>query len=101
MPSTSVLASDYDLMLVPDGIFVYDQYTEREGQFPSSFTAVDDPEQNPERPKGFLWLKLEEENTIKVWKELCYERMDKKGGIKLVYIQKFRKKNFADYLVTK
>ena len=85
LPSTSVLASDYDLMLVPDGIFVYDQFTEceeREGRFPASFTAVDDPEQNPERPKGFLWLKLENENSIKVWKELCYERMTKEGGIK-------------------
>ena len=94
LPSTSVLASDYDLMLVPDGIFVYDEFTEREGRFPASFTAVDDPEQNPERPKGFLWLKLEEENTIKVWKQLCYERMDKKGGITPVFIQKFRKENF-------
>ena len=81
LPSTSVLASDYDLMLVPDGIFVYDQYTEREGQFPASFTAVDDPNQNPERPKGFLWLKLE--STIEIWKELCYERMTPDGGIVL------------------
>ena len=81
LPSTSVLASDYDLMLVPDGIFVYDEYTEREGRFPASFTAVDDPEQNPERPKGFLWLKLEKENTISVWKEMCYERMTQEGGI--------------------
>ena len=39
LPSTSVLASDYDLMLVPDGIFVYDEFTEREGRFPASFTA--------------------------------------------------------------
>ena len=78
LPSTSVLASDYDLMLVPDGIFVYDEFTEREGKFPASFTAVDDPNQNPERPKGFLWLKLE--NTIEIWKELCYERMTPDGG---------------------
>ena len=78
LPSTSVLASDYDLMLVPDGIFVYDEFTEREGRFPASFTAVDDPNQNPERPKGFLWLKLE--NTIEIWKDLCYERMTPDGG---------------------
>jgi len=26
-PSTSILATDYDLMLVPDGVFVYDKYT--------------------------------------------------------------------------
>ena len=56
--STSVLASDYDLMLVPDGVFVYDEFTQREDGFPASFTAIDDPTQNPERPKGFLWLKL-------------------------------------------
>ena len=79
LPSTSVLASDYDLMLVPDGIFVYDEFTEREGRFPPSFTAVDDPNQNPERPKGFLWLKLE--NTIKIWKDLCYERITQDGGM--------------------
>ena len=78
LPSTSVLASDYDLMLVPDGVFVYDQFTEREGRFPALFTAVDDPNQNPERPKGFLWLKLE--NSIEVWKKLCYERITNEGG---------------------
>ena len=78
LPSTSILASDYDLMLVPDGIFVYDEFTEREGKFPASFTAIDDPNQNPERPKGFLWLKLE--NTIGIWNTLCYERMTPEGG---------------------
>ena len=65
-------------MLVPDGIFVYDEHTVREGRFPASFTAVDDPNQNPERPKGFLWLKLD--NTIDVWKKLCYERITQNGG---------------------
>ena len=79
LPSTSVLASDYDLMLVPDGIFVYDEFTEREGRFPASFTAIDDPNQNPERPKGFLWLKLEK--TVNKWKYLCYERMTPDGGM--------------------
>ena len=78
LPSTSVLASDYDLMLVPDGIYVYDNYTQREGRFPASFTAVDDTEQNPDRPKGFLWLQLD--NEIDVWKKLCYERLTKDGG---------------------
>ena len=76
--STSVLASDYDLMLVPDGIFVYDEFTQREDGFPASFTAIDDPKKLPEIPKGFLWLKLEK--TIEVWKKLCYERLTADGG---------------------
>ena len=66
-------------MLVPDGIYVYDNYTEREGRFPASFTAVDETEQNPDRPKGFLWLQLD--NKIDVWKKLCYERLTKDGGL--------------------
>jgi len=77
-PSTSILATDYDLMLVPDGVFVYDKYTEREDGFPASFTAIDDPNQNPERPKGFLWLQLEQD--LSVWHNLCYERITANGG---------------------
>ena len=80
LPSTSVLASDYDLMLVPDGIYVYDKDTEREGRFPATFTAIDENEQNPGRPKGFLWLQLEN-TTTDVWKNLSYERLTNNGGL--------------------
>jgi len=78
LPSTSILASDYDLMLVPDGIFVYDEYTEREDSFPASFTAVDDPNQNPDRPEGYLWLRYDQ--YMDIWKDLCFQRLEKEGG---------------------
>jgi len=77
-PSTSILASDYDLMLVPDGIFVYDEYTKREDGFPASFTAIDDPNQNPERPDGYLWLRYEQD--MDVWRDLCFQRLEIDGG---------------------
>ena len=80
LPSTSILGSDYDLMFVPDGIYVYDETSEREGKFPASFTAIDDPNQNPERKTGYLWLKLEAENDSETWKNLSYERMTIDGS---------------------
>jgi len=79
VPSTSILASDYDLMLVPDGIFVYDECTEREDGFPASFTAIDDPNQNPDRPEGYLWLRYEQD--MDVWEDLCFQRMEITGGM--------------------
>ena len=84
LPSTSILASDYDLMFVPDAVYVYDdEMTNREDRFPASFIAVDDPNQNPERKTGHLWLKLAKENSIETWKDISYERMDPKGGKKV------------------
>ena len=77
-PSTSILATDYDLMLVPDGVFVSDEFTSRDDGFPISFTAIDDPNQNPERPKGYLWLR--QEQNISVWDDLCYQRVTNDGG---------------------
>lgn len=72
-PSTSILATDYDLMLVPDGIYVYDD-EKKANRFPAAFVAVNDLEQNPSTPTGFLWLRLKEKK-LKEWKSLCYERL--------------------------
>ncbi|XP_066912940.1 cyclic GMP-AMP synthase-like receptor 1 [Clytia hemisphaerica] len=86
VPSTSVLASDYDLMLVPDGIYVYDADTETVGDKLESFTTEDIKEKkNPEiseekRETGFLWLKLSE-RAPNVWKKLCFERMTENGVV--------------------
>ena len=79
-PSTSILASDYDLMFVPDSVYVYDEQTKTEGRFPASFTAIDDPNQNPDRKAGHLWLELENENETETWKNLSYERMTLNGS---------------------
>ena len=79
-PSTSILASDYDLMFVPDSVYVYDEQTKTEGRFPASFTAIDDPNQNPDRKAGHLWLELENENETETWKKLSYERMTLEGS---------------------
>lgn len=79
LPSTSILATDCDLMLVPDGIYVYDKDAKHDSKFPPAFTAIDDPNQNPNTPSGYLWLLLKE-HKLKQWKEMCYERLMKNGG---------------------
>ena len=87
VPSTSVLASDYDLMLVPDGIYAYDAETERKGKYPETFITEDITKKNPATQKnpeervqtGFLWLKLADK-APDVWKKLCFERMTEDNG---------------------
>lgn len=79
LPSTSILATDYDLMLVPDGIYVYDKETKHERDFPAAFTAIDNPNENPKTPQGFLWLLLQQ-HSLTEWNLLCYERLMQNGG---------------------
>ena len=82
LPSTSILGSDYDLMLIPDGVEVVETSqinTATSGHVTPLFEAISDPNQNPETPSGYVWLKLLDP-TLKNWKNLCFDRISPTGG---------------------
>ena len=61
LPSTSILGSDYDLMLIPDGVEVAESSqinVATPGHVAPLFEAISDPNQNPETPSDYVWLKL-------------------------------------------
>ena len=121
LPSTSILGTDYDLMLIPDGIEVAEglqlnnqdvginiqtsikdvtiieiepgsrnipgrQIENMEstrslrGDITPLFEAVSDPNQNPETPTGYVWLKLLN-TSMKSWNRLCFDRLTAVGGM--------------------
>ena len=82
LPSTSILGSDYDLMLIPDGVEVVESSqinAATSGGVAPLFEAISDPNQNPETPSGYVWLKLLDP-TLKNWKNLCFDRITPNGG---------------------
>ena len=126
LPSTSILGTDYDLMLIPDGIEVaeslqlnnqekriniptaakdatiiemasdskYDPGRQKEilecrrktrGDIAPLFEAVSDPNQNPETPTGYLWLKLLN-TSMASWNSLCFDRLTAVGGMSLYFL---------------
>ena len=126
LPSTSILGTDYDLMLIPDGIEVaeslqlnnqekkiniptaakdatiiemasdskYDPGRQKEilecsrktcGDIAPLFEAVSDPNQNPETPTGYVWLKLLN-TSMASWNSLCFDRLTAVGGMSLYFL---------------
>ena len=126
LPSTSILGTDYDLMLIPDGIEVAEslqlnnqevginiqttikdattieiepgsknipgRQTERlertrrtRGDIAPLFQAVSDPNQNPETPTGYVWLKLLN-TSMKSWNSLCFDRLTAIGGMSSYFL---------------
>ena len=82
LPSTSILGSVYDLMLIPDGVEVVESSqinAATSGRVAPLFEAISDPNQNPETPSGYVWLKLLDP-TLKNWKNLCFDRITPNGG---------------------
>ena len=82
LPSTSILGTDYDLMLIPDGVEVAESSqinAATSGHVAPLFEAISDPNQNPETPSGYVWLKLLDP-ALKNWKKLCYDRITSNGG---------------------
>ena len=82
LPSTSILGSDYDLMLIPDGVEVVESSqinTATSDRVAPLFEAISDPNQNPETPNGYVWLKLLDPG-LKNWKNLCFDRITPNGG---------------------
>ena len=69
LPSTSVLASDFDIMLIPEAVLVGHSNKTYDGDESPLFATVE----SKEIEEGFLWLRLENE-YISQWKDLCIRR---------------------------
>ena len=84
LPSTPVLGSDYDLMLIPDGVEVIEgsqMNMDTSGRVAPLFEAISDPNQNPETLNGYVWLKLLDPG-LENWKNLRFDRITPNGGKK-------------------
>ena len=75
LPSTSVLASDFDIMLIPDAALAGDPSQVYVGNEKPLFATVE----TREIEEGFLWLRLENE-YMKQWKNLCIRRQTEGRG---------------------
>ena len=75
LPSTAVLATDYDVMLVPDAIFVGEEGTKLPGEEKPVFAITE----TSEIKTGYLWLRLENE-YLSQWEKLCIRRQTKGQG---------------------
>ena len=75
LPSTSVLASDFDIMLIPDAALVGHSTKTYSGNEKPLFATVE----STEIEEGFLWLRLENEYMLQ-WKELCIRRQTEGEG---------------------
>ena len=75
LPSTSVLASDFDIMLIPDAALAGDPSQVYEGNEKPLFATVE----SREIEEGFLWLRLENE-YMEQWKNLCIRRQTEGRG---------------------
>ena len=75
LPSTSVLASDFDIMLIPDAALVGHSNKTYVGNEKPLFATVE----SSEIEDGFLWLRLGNEYMLQ-WKELCIRRQTEGEG---------------------
>ena len=75
LPSTSVLASDYDIMLIPDAALVGHSTKIYVGHERPLFATVE----TDEIDDGFLWLRLENEYMLQ-WKDVCMRRQTEGEG---------------------
>ena len=84
-PSSAILATDYDLMLIPDGVTAGTTFTEGsvDQRNPPTFITT----LNKEIPKGFMWLSLNFPD-LKHWKNLTLTRhVEEKVGYYLSIIK--------------
>ena len=70
-PSTAILATDYDLMLIPDGITVGSRDEKEATNQRTSPTFI--TTENKMIPTGFIWLSLDYKK-LKHWKKLTIPR---------------------------
>ena len=83
LPSTSVLASDFDIMLIPEAVLVGHASKTYDGDESPLFATVE----SKEIEEGFLWLRLENE-YISQWKDLCIRRQTTGKGYS--YLSSFK-----------
>ena len=69
VPSTSPLASDYDLMIIPDSVLAGEMHTEYAGGETPVFIVTETEEIKP----GYMWLRLNNP-FLKQWEKLCIRR---------------------------
>lgn len=84
LPSTSILVSDYDLMLIPDGVEVIESSQMNmatSGRVAPLLEAISDPNRNPETQNGYVWFKLLDPG-LESWRNLCFDRITRNGGKK-------------------
>lgn len=75
LPSTAALASDFDVMLVPDAALAGEEGVMYKGNETPVFTVVE-----PENiEKGYVWLKLNN-GYLHQWEKLCIRRQTEGGG---------------------
>ena len=82
-PSTSPLATDYDVMLVPDSVLAGEKGTQYRGKETPVFTLTETDQHKP----GFMWLRLENE-YLKQWEKLCIRRQTQGEGCS--YLSSFK-----------
>ena len=75
LPSTSVLASDFDIMLIPDAALAGEAGKTYRGNEKPLFATVE----SKEIEEGFLWLRLENE-YMDQWEKLCIRRQTEGRG---------------------
>ena len=84
LSSTSILVSDYDLMLIPDGVEVIESSQMNmatSGRVAPLLEAISDPNRNPETPNAYVWFKLLDPG-LESWRNLCFDRITRNGGKK-------------------
>ncbi|XP_066927562.1 uncharacterized protein [Clytia hemisphaerica] len=70
LPSTSVLASDHDLMLIPGDVDVGQPGCGQRNAF-ELVPLKDEP--------GYVWLRLNRNDLTDVWTNLCFQKQDQDG----------------------
>lgn len=86
LSSTSILVSDYDLMLIPDGVEVIEisqMNMATSGRVAPLLEAISDPNRNPETQNGYVWFKLLDPG-LENWTNLCFDRITPNEGKKFV-----------------
>jgi len=81
LPSTSILASDFDIMLIPDAIEIGLENTPDK-----AFSIVRSPQQFN---AGYLWLKLND-TFLTQWDQFCLRRFHIDGGYSFLSSRKIK-----------
>ncbi|XP_066910710.1 uncharacterized protein [Clytia hemisphaerica] len=88
LPSTSILATDHDVMLVPDGVTVGIGGENHNGDKANVFTILESPD---DHQAGFLWLKLEDD-YLTHWHPYCMKRHIGTQGCSILSSFRWKKK---------
>ncbi|XP_066924215.1 uncharacterized protein [Clytia hemisphaerica] len=88
LPSTSILATDHDIMLVPDGVTLGIPGVDDNGGSLNVFSILESPEAHV---AGYLWLKLEDKYLTQ-WDQFCMRRHIGREGCSILSSSIWREK---------